>query len=153
MVGEASRANGGKGGRPKGSLRGQLSSAAYEARKVARRSLQELCQEQEEAHVAVLQAIAGDSEEPANARISATAGGNDRVEEVPEPSPFFVTELLAHASSRGISALNRHSRALRAASARTGSCGSLAFTLFSPSNSNTVSAFETRRLRSFGFSG
>ena len=70
MVGEASRANGAKGGRPRGSLRGTLPPEEYEARKKARKSLQELCQRREEEHVEVLEAIAENPEEPANARIS-----------------------------------------------------------------------------------
>ena len=71
MVGEASRSNGAKGGRPRGSLRGTLPPEEYEARKKARKGLQELCQRREEEHVGVLEAIAGNSEEPANARVSA----------------------------------------------------------------------------------
>jgi hypothetical protein len=71
MAGEASRANGAKGGRPRGSVRGKLPPEEYGARKQARKSLQERCQENELEHVAVLEMIAADPREPANARISA----------------------------------------------------------------------------------
>lgn len=54
MAGEPSRVNGRLGGRP----RGALPRDVYEARKKARKSLQELCQRNEEKYVAELERIA-----------------------------------------------------------------------------------------------
>jgi hypothetical protein len=71
MVGEASRANGAKGGRPKETARGQLPPEEYEARKRARKSLQERCQQNELEFVETLEVIARDLTQPANARIGA----------------------------------------------------------------------------------
>ena len=47
MVGNASRANGALGGRPRGTVKGNMSPQAYEARKLARKSLQERAQQDE----------------------------------------------------------------------------------------------------------
>jgi hypothetical protein len=63
---EASRANGRRGGRPKE----VVSKAEYEVRKAVRKDLRELCQRNEERHVAELERIAQFSPND-NARISA----------------------------------------------------------------------------------
>lgn len=64
---EACRANGKKGGRPKG----KISPAEISVRKVLAKTLQEACQANELKHVAVLEEIAADVKQPASARIGA----------------------------------------------------------------------------------
>jgi hypothetical protein len=62
MVGDASRFNGVKGGRPKGSLRGAMSPQMLGARKRARKTLQEMCLAAEEENVRKLLRIRDHSE-------------------------------------------------------------------------------------------
>ena len=71
----ASRTNGAKGGRPKG--RGRLGPEVYEARKAARLSLRERCQQNELEFVETLEHIARHSLND-NARISAISQLFDR---------------------------------------------------------------------------